>query len=208
MDITKLFEKAPPREPLLTLATLVRDWNWRTAPGGGLDLRRDAVVAYTGEAKNFRQAVYRAVASRDRNGKMHNHQTKVPELIRQEFGGRIVGVWQYDWPNRSPRSFDGLYDALVELRPKGIGPVTTYDVAVRLGAWLGLRPGSLYLHAGVRQGWEALWGPELRHRHLRGCFRVGRYNWPKELQEMDADDLEDFLCTYRAVFPSIEFDKK
>lgn len=204
MDVQREFAARPPEEPLTSLAALVRDWKMRTAPGGGLDLKRDDVVEFCREADGWKQAVSRAVASRRPNGKMHNHQSKVKEADRQEFGHRIL----WEWPkanNQWPQTFDEFHDRLEELRPHGIGPVTTYDVAVRVGAFLKLEPQSLYLHAGVRQGWLALCPVEPFGvpRRWAGIHRIRQPWWPIEVTGWKADELEDFLCTYRELFRSI-----
>jgi hypothetical protein len=195
MDIAKLFDTSPPAEPLTSLGAILRDWERRTAPGGGLDTRRDAVVAYCAEAAVWWIAVERAVLSRDANGKHHNHQSKVDLNARIEFGRQILRG-----SSNLAKTFDALYDEFERIRPKGIGPVTTYDVAVRCGAYLRLEPQSLYLHAGVRAGWLAL-VPSWTQRHVG---RIPRTDWPAELRGMRADDLEDFLCTYRTIFLDLQ----
>lgn len=204
MDVQREFGRRPPQEPLTSLAALVRDWKMRTAPGGGLDVKRDDVVTWCAEAPSWRVAVYRAVASRRPSGKMHNHQSKVKESDRSWFGDLILR----EWPtanNGWPRSFDEFHDRLVEIRPHGIGPVTTYDVAVRIGAFLKLEPESLYLHAGVRQGWLELLPVEPFgfRRRWAGIERIEPSLWPEEFTGWKADELEDFLCTYRELFRSI-----
>lgn len=204
MDVQREFTRKPPTEELTSLAALTRDWAMRTAPGGGLDVKRDDVVEFCRKAPTWGVAVDRAVASRRPNGKMHNHQSKVKEADRRRFGERII----QDWPtpnNGWPETFDAFHDRLEEIRPHGIGPVTTYDVAVRVGAFLKLEPESLYLHAGVRQGWLALCPVEPfgYARRWVGFKRIARSDWPTELQSWKADELEDFLCTYRQMFGSI-----
>lgn len=202
MDIRRLFESSPPAEPLTSLAALLRDWQRRTAPGGGLDVRRDAVVEWCREAETFRASVYRACGSRDRNGKMHNHQSKVRETARTELADKICAEKAYV---RRIDSFDELHDFIDGAKPWGIGPVTVYDVAVRVGAFLKLEPESLYLHAGVRAGWIALLPlePFGFARRWAGIERLRPESWPEELRVLKADDLEDFLCTYRTIFPDV-----
>lgn len=204
MDVQREFARRAPTEELTSLAALVRDWQMRTAPGGGLDVKRDDVVEYCREAPNWGTAVDRACRSRRPNGKMHNHQSKVKEADRRTFGFRIENEWPT--PNNGwPETFDGFHDRLEEIRPHGIGPVTTYDVAVRVGAFLKLEPESLYLHAGVRQGWLALCPVEPfgYARRWAGFKRISASTWPTEFTGWKADELEDFLCTYRELFRSI-----
>lgn len=224
MDVQREFKLRPPREMLTSLAALTRDWAWRTAPGGGLDLKRDDVVDHCKAAPEWWVAVHRAVLSRRPNGKMHNHQSKVKEADRLAFGRRILAATSWSRPHlmgalvvegttgklagptaTRMRSFDDFHDLLESIRPAGIGPVTTYDVAVRAGSWAGLEPESLYLHAGVRQGWVAL-APQAApgyRRNWLGVARVPRKLWPAEVRTWKADEFEDFLCTYRQILPAV-----
>lgn len=196
MKVQREFALRPPHEPLTSLEALTRDWKWRTAPGGGLDLKRDAVVDYCREAKSNYQAVMRACISRDATGKMHNHQSKVREDARLELGRLILACNNV----RRIRDFDKLHDHIEAIKPWGIGPVTVYDVAVRIGAYTGVEPQSLYLHAGVLEGWVALVPSIEVWARMK---RLGRSWWPMEVKGWKADELEDFLCTYRELFPKI-----
>lgn len=126
---------------------------------------------------------------------MHNHQSKVKERDRQRLAIRILT--RIPPEHRGFTDFDDLHDTIEELRPDGIGPVTTYDVAVRIAAFLGIEPDSLYLHAGVQEGWTALVG------RTPGLKRVPRWAWPEPLRVLPADEVEDFLCTYRSIFASL-----
>lgn len=195
MDPERLFKDEPPREPLTSLAAIVRDWQWRFIEGDAKRFR-DEVVEYCREADNFVEAVSRAVDSRRPNGKMHNHQTKVKESVRRKFGYAIVDTIDPD----APEDFDDLYDWMEELKPKGIGPVTLYDVAVRVGAFLELEPEQLYLHAGVWDGWKALHNG----RSPVGKRRLPKEMWPEPLRALPADQVEDLLCCYRALLPDIK----
>ncbi len=202
VDAAKAFAKDPPREPLTSLDAIVRDFQWRYVE----TKKTDQVIAYCAAAEVFELAVQRAVESRDAMGKHHNHQSKVDITARRLFGRRIIrkahrGALPID-------DFDDLHDCLDNLKPYGIGPVTVYDVAVRIGAFLGIEPQSVYMHAGVRQGFKAMVMALDRRghpkvdwykRHLRDD-RIKVNNFPKPLDSMRADDVEDILCTYRGVF--------
>jgi hypothetical protein len=163
---------------------------------------------------------------------MHNHQSKVKEADRRKFGQRIMravywtnrgvpwecenrvvnpsaesggGVTHNRCHHRKLTNFDALHDLMEAVRPHGIGPVTTYDVAVRIGAYAAIEPQSLYLHAGVRAGWRALMptAPFGVRKNWAGVDRLPVDFWPAPLKRMKADDLEDFLCTYRTIFPDL-----
>ena len=209
MNVEKAMKTRPAREPLTTLGACVRDFLWRRAPGGGMDIFADDIPSMCADAETFADAVWIAVASKRRNGKMHSHQTKVTKDARRAFGYAIIARFDSSpfYGERIPRrlvgyEFDEFHDTLWAIKPAGIGPLTTYDVAVRVGAYLRLEPDRIYLHTGARAGWEAL---------VRGhevSFRVSRAAWPRALRELTADQAEDFLCTYRTALAGIERDSR
>lgn len=140
---------------------------------------------------------------------MHTHQTKVSLDARREFGYRIIK--RFANPGRFtplPETFDAFYDILWEIRPEGIGPLTTYDVATRVGAYIKLEPTAIYLHTGARMGWEALWGGRSRIPAQGRVARVSKEVWPPALRQLSADMAEDFLCTYRDALTRIKRDER
>ena len=204
MNVEKAMKTRPAREPLGTLGACVRDFLWRRAPGGGMDVFADDIPAMCAEAESFGEAVWIAVASKRRNGKMHSHQTKVPVSARSELGGNMIDLWT-NHPRELKRiTFDEFYDAIWDIKPAGIGPLTTYDVATRVGAYLGLAPDQIYLHTGARAGWNALLGGSWP----RNAVRVPLHRAPAPLRELTADQAEDFLCTYRTALLGIQRDAK
>lgn len=72
----------------------------------------------------------------------------------------------------------------------GIGKLTVYDTALRLGAYLGKRPQVVYLHRGTREGAKALG---------IGCERrvLETKELPEPLRELEPHELEDLLCIYK-----------
>lgn len=218
VSAAKAFAAEPPREPLDNLRAIAEDFQWRY-----VDRKKtDQVIKYCKKSKNYAQAVRRAVEARDKNGKHHNHQSKVDITARRKLGSKMCSKkfvrfvkallarqdTAPDWA--LPSRFDAFHDAIDDIKPKGIGPVTVYDVAVRVGAYLGIEPRSVYLHAGVRQGVKALAEALLRlepnapdaialsTRTLDKMIPVSFF--PSTWREFKADDIEDMLCTYREVF--------
>ena len=203
----KAFSKEPPRRPLTDLSAVVEDFRWRYQ-----DRKlTDQVVTYCRDAPNLREAIRRAVLARDANGKHHNHQSKVDLDARRKFGNKIWS--RHAEVRRLVRTadpaedwlwskFDGLHELLDDIKPYGIGPVTVYDVAVRVGAYLGIAPRSVYMHAGVKQGYKALYEAMADMDWvLPGSVpRIPLSYFPTPLSELPADDVEDLLCTYREVF--------
>lgn len=217
------FAARPPKEELLTPGAIVRDFSWRYAK----TKRTDQVIRWCRKAPNYATAVRRAVEARGEDGKHHNHQSKVDITARRKLGATLVSppikkrveyiVSIKDNPAAETNyytAFDALHDMIDEVKPFGIGPVTVYDVAVRVGEYLGIRPASVYVHAGVREGIKELeqallrQGPmTVRAQRLVGAHKLPRvpmYLFPGAFKAVDADTLEDILCTYREVFKTWE----
>ncbi len=72
----------------------------------------------------------------------------------------------------------------------GIGDLTVYDTAVRIGFFLGLEPEVIYLHAGTRKGAAAL-------GLGRGKQSIAVSELPQELRKLTPSQIEDFLCIFK-----------
>ncbi len=213
VSAAKAFSKEPPKRPLTDLAAITEDFKWRYVDRQ----KTDQVIEYCRDASKFSEAVRRAVEARDANGKHHNHQSKVDITARRKFGATIISLKgqvkrSVQWNDANPvktgyddDAFDMIHDLFDEHKPYGIGPVTVYDVAVRVGAYMGIEPAKVYMHAGVKQGIVAL-GTGLDNKAGRRLLdaaklkRVPLYLFPKDWRGERADDIEDMLCTYREVF--------
>jgi hypothetical protein len=95
------------------------------------------------------------------------------------------------------RDFATLHAGFEFLKTSGIGPMTVYDVAVRFGAYLGLKPEAIYVHAGTRAGLEAI-GIDVRKKKVIPMNKL-----PRPISHREPDDVEDFLCTYRSAFEKL-----
>jgi hypothetical protein len=202
VSAAKAFDREPPRRPLTDLEAIAEDFQWRYVDRQ----KTDQVIKYCGEASTLALAVQRAVEARDENGKHHNHQSKVDIGARRLFGRRIMNRFR---AGRLPvDDFDEMYAKMDKIKPYGIGPVTVYDTAIRIAAYLDIEPTSVYMHAGVRQGMRALADAWFRvhEQHLfPGSYHLDKIpvrEFPSPLHSMRADDVEDILCTYREVFDS------
>lgn len=185
-----LFAVHPPKRPLTSLDAIVDDWIFRFGANGVQKERRDLVVEYCAAAPNFAKAVRRACGSREEGGKMHNHQSRVTEAARAHYAEAIIARKAV----RDSTTFDELHDYCEAIASDldGIGPVTIYDVATRIAAYMKLEVESLYLHAGVRIGYQLLYG-----RRSPDLKRIPRRDLPEQLQRIPADECEDMLCAYR-----------
>lgn len=222
VSAARAFIKEPPKAPLKNCKRIAKDFKWRYK-----DRKlTDQVVEFCRLAPDFNTAIDRAVEARDANGKHHNHQSKVDITARRKLGKRmkkrkkqflrLINHAKATSSKKDPEwltsPFDALHDFIDEIKPKGIGPVTVYDVAVRVGAFLEVEPTSVYLHAGVKQGLKTLQEAIARQTgdgfndftdpKIRQLKRVPMYLFPPPFNKMKADDVEDILCTYREVFES------
>jgi hypothetical protein len=186
----RLFSQDPPKRPIVDLDSLVDDWVERFGADGASKHMRDEVVEYCMTADSIEAVVDRACASLRPSGKVHNHQSRVKAKDRQHFAFLIKIKWDMVTIN----NFDELHDWLEEVAPPGIGPVTVYDVATRIAAYLKMEPTSLYLHAGVRIGWHRLHGSR-HYPEVKG--RVPRHMLPAALQRIPTDEVEDMICAYK-----------
>ena len=181
--------RAEPAKNIKTLDGLVVDFRERLGPEGPLEA---GYMDWMRESKTWREAVFRAVRSTKPDGKMHNHQSRVPMVILLEYGKVLLRSRA-----RYCRSFHQLLRVCERSAIKGIGPVTAYDVATRLAAYLRLEPDRVYLHAGVKEGAEAL-GVKTRGKEFIFVEEL-----PEPLHDLTADEAEDFICVYRTLFPGI-----
>jgi hypothetical protein len=194
MDIRKELAKTPPREPLTSLKSLVQDFLWREST-----LHRDTIIAMCGEARNLEDAVWLATDSIGRNGKMYSHQVKVRKSSRDALATVMS--------SKLPRHLSSFHDLFLFTRtnaPWGIGELTIYDVSLRVGAYLGIEPKRLYLHTGVREGITSLADAARVNVSVKAPWLIPPdVPWRFE-HYMTWDDTEDFLCTYRKVFSTID----
>jgi hypothetical protein len=75
-------------------------------------------------------------------------------------------------------------------RVGGIGPLTCYDVARRIGSYRGIAPEVVYLHAGARVGARAL-GLAVAHGHISVSAL------PSPLNRLKPAQAENMLCIFK-----------
>lgn len=196
MNIEREWKRKPPKHNVSTLRGLWADWSWRRAdPESPLYRNRDDLVDFcANDCQTLSHAIAFAVESVRPNGKLHNHQSRVPQKVRDMFKDRLLT------PSARARiyraaTFGHLHEVLSEFAPVGIGPVTLYDIATRIGAYQMLEPDVLFLHAGPKLGAARLLGPEA----VRGRECLSMAEFPYPLNRQRADEVEDFLCVYREV---------
>jgi hypothetical protein len=178
-------------QTLRTYTDVVTDYRQRYAAA-----HRAEMNLFGNPRQTLPEAIHRACRSQvpkkhGRGLKRHSHQPlrSVPDDALLEAASRLerraadIGA---------ATDFSGLH-ALVDagIRPiSGIGELAVYDIALRIGAYRGLRPSEIYLHAGTREGVAAI-GLDAARKS------IPMTSLPVEIQSLGADEAEDVLCIYR-----------
>jgi hypothetical protein len=192
LNIIKEWERDPPHEPMTSMPALWYDFKRRREdPRSPVCRFRDNIPDWCAEQSDGMRALSIAVRSIRPNGKMHNHQSKVSRALPR-YEQHLLS--RYDLLVHAA-SFAQLYIMLEMFATPGIGPMTIYDVAVRFGAWLELEPDRIYIHAGTSAGLRAL-----GLKPWPGEMTMPMEVLPRVLRRKPADEVEDFLCTYRLAF--------
>jgi hypothetical protein len=160
----------------------------------GQDVRQECEW-YGPRCRSLGQAIERACLSQLPSGRgakllRHPHQRRIPGAILAE-AARILGNREVELA--AARTFDRVLEIVDDaISPiPGVGELLVYDVAYRVGGFLGLQPDRVYLHPGTREAAHALGLPT-----NRGSIPLSEF--PAALRSLRADQIEDVLCIYRA----------
>ncbi len=133
------------------------------------------------------EAIRKAALSELPSGKRHPHQRRIPRALLEQAEARLQGIGR---KLVSANNFAELHRAVkTEIGSlKGIGTLTVYDVAHRIGAHLKKAPERVYLHAGTRIGARTfgISGDSFDPKIL-----------PKPFSRLAPSEIEDCLCIYK-----------
>lgn len=141
---------------------------------------------------SFELAIQHAAFAINVRNKRFDHQCRITRAALSK-SAALIGAASKKL--RACASFEELHNFLKNLigAVVGIGELYVYDTALRLGAYLGLSPTRVYMHAGTRSGAHALGLDASRQTIPLEAF-------PSALQTLPANELEDFLCIYKTRF--------
>lgn len=99
--------------------------------------------------------------------------------------------------------FNELYEHIESCRIRGIGRLTIYDCAIRIGYILKpqILPTDVYLNAGAFKGAQALYELEILREKPRYIMPIDCF--PGFLDGMSAIFIEDYLCVNHKILESI-----
>jgi len=134
------------------------------------------------------------------DSKRHPHQRRIPRATLEDAERRLQSAAD---KLASATDFAELHD-LVESEIGsifGIGELTVYDIAHRIGAHLRKDPDRIYLHAGTRDGARYLLKRQASSgggaTHLRVDNRtISPDDLPSKFSELTPAEIEDCLCIY------------
>jgi hypothetical protein len=144
--------------------------------------------------KSLDAAIENAGMARAPSGKRLSHQRRIPKAV--------LRAWTDELKASAPlikkaATFAELHDLIAATARElhGIGRLTVYDTARRLGAFLRLEPERVYLHAGTREG-ARLFGLADREWLLPSDL-------PESFRRLTPGEIEDCLCIYRDALSAI-----
>ena len=134
---------------------------------------------------------------RSRGLKRHSHQPlrAVSDEALEEAASRLQAIEVEITVAADFAAVHELIEAAIA-NISGIGELAVYDIAHRVGAYRGLHPEEIYLHAGTREGAKALGLPANRKSLPMSCLPAG-------LRSLSAEEAEDLLCIYRKTLARI-----
>jgi len=151
--------------------------------------RLAAELAWFTQPQPIGAAVARAAAAEGSNGKRLSHQRR---LLKTVIPAASTKLQRAATTFQGARTFDELFNTIREAIGfiPGVGPLYIYDTTLRLGAFLGIQPAEVYLHAGVREG----------AKHILGNFSASMVplsQFPSVFHVLSPYEMEDLLCCYR-----------
>lgn len=153
----------------------------------------DTWIFYTANQPSLDLAISVAVFSNNAKGIRNPHQRRLKladlELFNENLAGRIKDI-------STTSSFSCLILIIENCKVKGIGDLACYDIANRIGSYLGLNPELVYLHAGTRKGLKNLLKSKVKDNFIK------KEDLPEPFKSSDltCHEIEDILCIYKDKF--------
>jgi hypothetical protein len=143
---------------------------------------------YYRNCENLEDAIHKAGHAYDVSGKRHGHQRRIKKVVLEDVTNKLkLQVEEI----KDCSTFSELYEIVRGCKCTGFGELSAYDCTFRIGAYLGLYPDKVYLHAGVLKGAKNL---------ALNCKRgyILREHLPKCFQALTEYEIEDLMCIYKA----------
>ncbi|MGJ8667547.1 MAG: hypothetical protein ACSHW7_14345 [Patiriisocius sp.] len=153
----------------------------------------DTWIEHCKNQEKLDDAIVYAALAENHLGKRNNHQKRRKKLNLEKFAANLVDIKP---EIQKAKSFDELLLIIENCKIKGIGPLTCYDTAQRIGAKIKLFPEHIYLHAGTKTGAEKLLGKRLNLKFIN----ITDLPNPFQNENLTNAEIEDILCIYKDRF--------
>lgn len=175
------------------LQTLVNDFLKKYS-----DYQLNELMFYTNFKNEPKQLMHLIAWGITSEGKTHSHQCRIRKTVKANLEGYLLN--NYD-KIRQVKNFDQLMKLMRGI--KGVGSLTRYDIASRLGMCFDVTPQKIYLHRGTYKGARNLIGDKVRGRSFLHVNDL-----PRELHCLTPLQIEDFLCIYRNSISNVKLPQK
>jgi hypothetical protein len=97
------------------------------------------VISFVNDSKDINEAVERAYKSRDRNGRMDNHQRRVGEKVLLAALEKFNQLHLFSKLDTC-KNFNCIYEIIKKTKPYRFGGLTIYDIALRIALYKRIEP--------------------------------------------------------------------
>ena len=143
------------------------------------------------EKFNLKEAIEKGAKAIDptNDNKMFSHQRRVGFKVANS-GYELLKQRENDLIRC--RSFEEILVITDEVSKQiyRLGPLWSYDTALRIGFQKEIYPKNVYLQAGVKNGYKKIFNQNPKNRFEE------KNKFPKELQILEPHEIENFLCIW------------
>lgn len=164
------------------------------------DLNPDTWIEFCKTQSKLEDAIRVAALCINHENKRHPHQYRIPQKSLDEL---YIYLRSRKRKIMESKNFDEVFSLVDSANIFMIGDLTKYDVAHRIGEYLGVHPDKVFIHSGTKTGAERLIGKiksrSLSINHLPKLFLESN---------LTCAEIEDILCIYKEKFRSEMFSNK
>jgi len=129
----------------------------------------------------------------------HPHQHRLVGQTLEDFSNTLLTM---ESMIQKCKEFDILFEIVKSCKIRGIGELTIYDTALRIGIFLNVMPTSVYFFRGAREGVMLLFNKgyliDVKSKNLVITLLVS--NFPTEFNHLEPFQIEQLLCMYKKDF--------
>jgi len=150
----------------------------------------DEEMKFYRSSKTFKGLIDRAKALLDDESNRHAHQRRIKRAAMKKLAIKLEGLEEKDIKSKNFNELHTFLDNLLGCIP-GIGKLTIYDTATRIGIKFGIEPEQVYLHRGARAGARNLLGKKRLGR------KVDKSIFGDSFDKLSPSHVENLLCIYK-----------